>query len=118
MSASVKGKKQCVTCSKSGGIMICDGCRQPFCGKHSVKHRQELTNQLDGRMREHDLIQQELGQSFINCSLLKQINEWEKESIAKIQVAAKTARTDLAGILDGSKKRICREDVSKKQRII
>jgi hypothetical protein len=103
MSASLVGKKQCITCSKSGGIMICDGCQQPFCGKHSVEHRQELTNQLDGIMQEHDLLQQELGQSSIDNSLLKQINIWEKESITKIQVTAEAARADLQQIFDGSK---------------
>jgi len=106
MSASVTGKKQCATCSKSGGIMICDGCQQPFCGKHSVEHRQELTNQLDGIMQEHDLLQQELGQSSIDNSLLKQINKWEKESITKIQVSAEAARADLRQILDRSKEQI------------
>jgi hypothetical protein len=106
MSASVTGKKQCVTCSKNGGIMTCDGCQQSFCGKHSVEHRQELTNQLDGIMQEHDLLQQELGQSSIDNSLLKQINKWEKESITKIQVAAKVARADLQQILDRSKEQL------------
>jgi hypothetical protein len=112
MSASVTGKKQCITCSKSGGIMICDGCQQSFCGKHSIEHRQELTNQLDGITQEHDLLQEELEQSSIDNSLLKQINTWEKESITKIQVAAEVARADLQQILDASKERIsktCRD---------
>jgi hypothetical protein len=112
MSASVIGKKQCVTCSKGGGIMICDGCQQSFCGKHSIEHRQELTNQLDGIMQEHDLLQQELGQASIDNSLLKQINQWEKESITKIQVAAEAARADLQQILDRSREKIsktCRD---------
>jgi hypothetical protein len=106
MSASVTGKKQCVTCSKSGGIMICDGCQQAFCGKHSIEHRQELTNRLDGIMQEHDLLQQELGRASIDNSLLKRINKWEKESITTIQVAAEAARADLQQILDRSREKI------------
>ena len=106
MSASVTGKKQCVTCNKSGGIMTCDGCQQSFCGKHVIEHRQELTNQLDGIMQEHDLLQQELEQSSIDNSLLQQIDKWEKESITKIQVAAEAARADLQQILDKSKEQI------------
>ena len=112
MSASVTGKKQCVTCSKSGGIMICDGCQQSFCGKHSIEHRQELTNRLDVIMQEHDLLQQELRQSSNENSLLNQINKWEEESITKIQVAAEAARTDLQRILDRSRETIsktCRD---------
>jgi hypothetical protein len=108
MSAGVIGKKQCVTCSKSGGIMTCDGCQQSFCGKHSIEHRQELTNQLDEIMQEHDLLQQELRQSSNENSLLKEINNWEKESITKIQVAAEAARADLQQILDGSREIIAK----------
>jgi hypothetical protein len=88
--------------------MICDGCQQAFCGKHSIEHRQELTNQLDGIMQEHDLLQQELRQPSIDNSLLKQINKWEKESITRIQIAAETARADLRQVLDGP-----RESISK-----
>ena len=106
MSVSATGKKQCVTCSKSGGIMICDGCQKSFCGKHSIEHRQELTNQLDGIMQEHDLLQQEFNQLSVDNSLLKQINKWEKESITKIQVAAEAARADLREIIEKSKQQL------------
>jgi hypothetical protein len=93
-------------CPKSGGIMTCDGCLQAFCGKHSVEHRQQLTNQLDGIMQEHDLIQNELRQSSKHNSLSKKIDKWEKESITKIQFAAETARADLKRLLDTPKESI------------
>jgi hypothetical protein len=86
--------------------MVCDGCQQSFCGKHVIEHRQNLAKQLDVIMQEHDLLQQELGQSSIDNSLLKQINKWEKESITKIQVAAEAARADLVESLDRSKKQL------------
>ena len=70
-----------------------------FCGKHVIEHRQELAGQLDNIMQEHDLIQQEIEQPSLTInSLLKQIDKWEKESIAKIQVAAETARATLEEI--------------------
>jgi hypothetical protein len=106
MSAKLSGKKQCAMCPKSGGIMTCDGCQQAFCGKHSVEHRQQLTNQLDGIMQEHDLIQNELHQSSKHNSLSKKIDKWEKESITKIQFAAETARADLKRLLDTPKESI------------
>ena len=108
MSSGATRKKRCVTCCKGGGIMICDGCQQAFCGKHSIEHRQELTDQLDEIMQEHDLLQQELGQSSMNHSLLKQVNKWEKDSIRKIRIEAKIARTNLRKVLDGSRQRILR----------
>jgi hypothetical protein len=111
MSASASTKKQCVTCKKSGGILTCDGCQQIFCGKHVIQHRQELGVQLDGIMQEHDLLQQEIERISIDHSSLQKIDQWEKESIAKIHLTAEIARKNLQKILDQSKQRfskICR----------
>ncbi|UJR32156.1 hypothetical protein I4U23_019623 [Adineta vaga] len=110
MSASAMNKKQCVTCNKSGGILICDGCQQSFCGKHVIEHRQELAGQLDNIMQEHDLLQQDLLQpSSKKDALLERIDHWEKYSIAKIQMAAETARTTLKELLEQSKERLAKK---------
>ena len=108
MSASAAIKKQCVTCNKNGGIMICCGCQQTFCGKHVNEHRQELGGQLDNIMQEHDLFQQELGKESLlkENPLLKEIDQWEKDSIAKIQVAAETARKSLQELIEQPKERV------------
>jgi len=102
----MSGQKQCVTCSKSGGILTCNGCEQAFCGKHVIEHRQELANQLDGIMQEHDLLQQEFVRSSDEQFLLQEINKWEKESITKIQVAAEAVRADLQEMIEKSKKQL------------
>ncbi|CAF1253462.1 unnamed protein product [Rotaria sordida] len=105
MSASAPNKKQCVLCNKSGGILICEGCQQVFCGKHVNEHRQELRGELDNIMQEHDLLQQELAQPSLKKNhLLNKIDKWEKDSITKIQVAAETARKTLQELLEQSKK--------------
>jgi hypothetical protein len=113
MSASANSKKQCVTCNKSGGILICDGCQQAFCVKHVTEHRQELGVQLDGIIQEHDLLQQEIDNpSAKKNPSLKKIDKWEKDSIAKIQTAAETARKTLQELLEKSKerlKKVCRD---------
>jgi hypothetical protein len=96
-------QKQCVMCNKSGGIMTCDGCQQTFCGKHVIEHRQQLANQLDDIMQEHDLLQQELAQPSDEHLLLQTIDKWERESITKINVAAEAARADLRQIFEKSK---------------
>jgi hypothetical protein len=107
MSASVTGKKQCVTCNKTGGILTCDGCEQIFCGKHVIEHRQELGGQLDDIIQEHYLLQDELGEPTSKKNfLLKKIDRWEQDSIEKIQAAADTARTDLEKLIEQSKERI------------
>jgi hypothetical protein len=99
-------QKQCVMCNKSGGIMTCDGCQQTFCGKHVIEHRQQLTNQLDGIMQEHDLLQQELTQPSDEHLLLQTIDKWERESITKINVAAEAARADLRQTIEKSKQQL------------
>jgi hypothetical protein len=96
-------QKQCVTCNKNGGILICDGCQKTFCGIHVIEHRQELAHQLDGIMQEHDLLQQEFTRLSDEHVLLENIDKWEQESITKIKVAAKTARADLQQVVENSK---------------
>jgi len=107
MSESTSSKNQCVTCNKSGGIMICYGCQQTFCGKHVDEHRQKLGLEFDGIMQEYDLFKQELQQpSATKNSLLKKIDKWEKYSIIKIQTAAETARKNLQKFLEQPKERL------------
>ena len=98
--------KQCITCGKHGGIFTCNGCERAFCGKHAQEHRQELANQLDGVVQEHDLIHEELTRSLDVHDLFEKINQWEQETITKIQVTAEVLRVDLREMIDKSKERI------------
>ncbi|CAF1317779.1 unnamed protein product [Rotaria sp. Silwood1] len=112
MSASAKMKKPCATCKKSGGILSCEGCQQAFCGKHVIEHRQYLAGKLDGIMQEHDLLQHDIEQISVDHSLLQKIDQWEKESLAKIHLAAKIARENIQKFLDQSKENLsktCRD---------
>jgi hypothetical protein len=102
-------KTLCITCNKSGGIITCNGCYQKFCGKHSIDHRQKLANQLDEIMQEHDLLKQELGQSFTDEIVFKNIDQWEKDSIIKIQITAENARDNLRKMIEKSKERFSKE---------
>ena len=102
------GKRYCITCGKSGGVLICDGCQLTFCGRHVVKHRQDLTDQLDDIMHDHDLLRQDIEQSSSEYIHLRKIDKWEQESIKKIQIAAENVRIELRQILDKSKRRLRR----------
>lgn len=103
-------KKQCLTCDKSGGVMICDGCQQAFCGKHVLEHRQKLGEELDRIMIQYDLIQEEIHQpSSKKSSLLETIDEWEKEAIAKIQQAAAAARNRLEVLENESRQQLSKK---------
>ncbi len=101
--STMTGKERCITCNKSSEIIICNGCQQTFCDKHSIEHRQQLANQLDNIMQEHDLLKQEFQQAFNEYSLFKNIDQWEKDSIVKIQITAETARADVRQMIEKSK---------------
>jgi len=99
------GKEQCITCDKNDGTIIGNECQQRTYDKHSIKHRQQITHQLDHIIREYDLLKQEYEQSLNEHSLLKNINQWGKDSIIKIQIIAETARQDLRQMIEKSKER-------------
>ncbi|CAF1273771.1 unnamed protein product [Adineta ricciae] len=112
------GSKQCTTCNKGGFIMLCDRCQQTFCDKHINDHRQQSPHQLDNILQEHDLIQDELKHSSTKHSLFKSIDQWEKESIVKIQTTAEKTRNELRQMIEEAKERLasaCREVVENLQ---
>src|SRR5689334_16342849 len=101
--SSATRKKICSKCNKSGGVATCDGCQQSFCTKHFIEHRQELSQQMDNIGQEHDVLQRDLTSEHGTHPLLARINQWEQESIEKIQTAAKSARLGLQKLLNEAK---------------
>ena len=118
MSSKSVEPKQCIVCNKAGGIMICDGCKQTFCGKHVVEHRQQLALQLEYLMQDHDCIQQDLAVQRDEHPSFEQIDAWEKKSIAQIQVAAKKTRDELRQVLAQADERLRKtcQDIAMKLR--
>ncbi|CAF3669587.1 unnamed protein product [Rotaria sp. Silwood1] len=90
MASSSSMEPLCGKCGKKGvGVFKCEDCLQTFCRKHSNEYRDLLIHQLDEVIFEHDTIQQTIielkeKQSDYHC-LIEQVNEWEKNSIMKIQ---------------------------------
>ena len=101
--ASATTKKTCAKCVKGAGTAMCHGCEQSFCTKHFNEHRQELSQQMDNIGEEHDVLRRDLTNGQDTHPLLKRIDEWEQESITKIQVAAEVARADLQQLLKKAK---------------
>lgn len=98
--ASSTIKTPCVTCEKSAGIAICSGCQKQFCVKHFLEHRTDLSAQMDRVGEQHDLIRRDFNKDPVEHPLQARIDQWEQETIVKIQVAAEAARADLREILD------------------
>ncbi|CAF4214557.1 unnamed protein product [Adineta steineri] len=92
---TITAKPQCITCGKEKSTVRCDGCSQPFCYNHLIEHRQELSKQLDEIEVSRDLFRQTLTEQSTkpeNQTLVKQIDEWEQDSIDKIRQTASEAR--------------------------
>lgn len=89
------GKARCVTCGKDKAVMKCGGCSKDFCFNHMTDHRQELSRQLDEIENTRDLFRQSLTEQMSTPqkhALLRQIDQWEQESIYKIREAAEAER--------------------------
>lgn len=110
MASSTSVKAPCATCgSKATGIFKCEGCGQVFCRKHVIEHRDILTQQLDEIVLEYDSLQQAMAESKDNSSrkqqnnpLIKQIDQWEQDSIAKIHQMANEARQQVTKLSSSS----------------
>ncbi|CAF0967912.1 unnamed protein product [Adineta ricciae] len=96
-------KRVCGKCNKGAGTAMCYGCEQAFCTKHFIEHRQELAQQMEYIGQEHDVLQRDLTHDHSKHALLTRINQWEQESLTKIQIAAQAARTTLQQLLNRPK---------------
>lgn len=79
---------------------MCNGCTRSFCTKHFVEHRQELSQQMDEIVQEHDLLRQGMDSQRNGELLLKQIDQWEEKTIEQIQTHANRVRLDLRQLFE------------------
>ncbi|CAF1343063.1 unnamed protein product, partial [Adineta ricciae] len=88
-------KSRCITCDKEKRAVRCEGCLQLFCYDHLTDHRQELNKQLDHIELHRDRFRQTLNEQANHPQihvLIKQIEQWEEESIKTIQQTATECR--------------------------
>jgi hypothetical protein len=88
-------KAQCIKCGKERSTLKCAGCSQDYCYNHLTAHRQELSEQFDEIEMNRDLLRQTLNEQTNNPKqhlLIKQIDQWEKDSIQIIEQTAKESR--------------------------
>lgn len=96
--ATSTGKICCIRCGKDKATLRCGGCFQEFCYQHSEDHRQELDKQLDEIEVSRDLFRQTLTEQLENPethALMQQIDQWEYNSIKKVQQTAEEIRQNL-----------------------
>jgi hypothetical protein len=97
--ASIKVHKSlCSVCGKVPSLSFCVGCQRIFCTDHSEQHRTDLSVLLDKIILEHIQCKQTIIQYTEESNshpLMKQINEWESQSIEKIHQVAINARKEV-----------------------
>lgn len=93
--AAAVGKAQCITCGKEKSTIQCQGCLQLFCYNHIGDHRKEFTAQLEEIDTTCNQFQQTITKLTMKPQkhpLFQQIDQWERDSIQKIQQTAEEAR--------------------------
>ena len=93
-------RKQCVNDGgcKQAAVTNCEGCSKAFCIKHMMDHRRLLDGEMNIIIDEHDHLKNTLNQQTSNYDchpLIKEIDKWENESIAKIRQRAEELRKEL-----------------------
>ncbi|CAM2716636.1 unnamed protein product [Rotaria socialis] len=99
MATAAINSKQCFICKKEkSNLYSCDGCSEKFCSQDLPKHHQEHVLELEKIVTDCDAFQQNISEQvkYLNhCSLIKQVNEWERDSIRKIKQTAADCRQRL-----------------------
>ncbi|CAF0820253.1 unnamed protein product [Adineta steineri] len=93
--AMANNKTLCFTCSKEKITYLCRGCSKEFCFIHLTEHQQNLNEELNYIINDYDQFKQRINEQKQNPqshSLIKQIDEWERNSIEIIQQKAQECR--------------------------
>ncbi|CAF1127343.1 unnamed protein product [Adineta steineri] len=91
-------KTQCFTCHAEKITYSCKGCSKEFCLIHLTEHQQILNQELNHLINDYDQFKQKINeqkqnpQNLQTHSLLKQIDQWERNSIEIIQQKAQNCR--------------------------
>ncbi|CAF1569642.1 unnamed protein product [Adineta steineri] len=110
--AMVNNKTLCYTCNEEKITFNCKGCSKEFCLTDLTEHCEILTNELHSITYQYNEFKQtidEQKQNPQNHLLIEQINQWEIESIDKIQEKAQEYRENVT-----KSSQICINDIEMK----
>ncbi|CAF2129066.1 unnamed protein product [Rotaria magnacalcarata] len=99
MATAAINSKQCFICKKEkANLYSCEGCSEKFCLTDLPKHHQEHVLELEKIVTDCDTFQNNISEQekdLNHRSLVKQVNEWERDSIMKIKQTAEDCRQKL-----------------------
>ncbi|CAF1364354.1 unnamed protein product [Adineta steineri] len=93
--AMTNNKTLCFKCNKEKITYSCEGCSKRFCFTDLAEHKQILNDELNHIINDYDQFKQTINEQKQNPqihSLVRQIDQWETNSIEKIQQKAKECR--------------------------
>jgi len=95
----------CVTCGKARSTVRCIGCSKDFCFDHIVGHRDELSQRLAKVVDQYNQVRIVLEEQELQAEkhkLMKEVENWEYESIEKIRLMANQIRCELSSCVKAS----------------
>ena len=103
-------KKTCFVCQKESGICSCTGCKKLFCRKDFNDHCQWLSGELEKVIEDRDQLQERMNNKEkifgFRSSLLTQIDQWENDTLEKVDRAADRTRHYIVQVLDEKEKKM------------
>ena len=97
-------KRICSICHKSKITYICEGCSQYFCLDDLPEHQKNLREQLELINNDHNVLRQNINEEKLDRMkhpLIKQINQWEIQSIDRILQTAQEFREKIFQYSEG-----------------
>ena len=89
--ATANKRSECFSCRQETRTFFCERCSQNYCFDDLTKHLQDLHRELEELGNEHDQFRQMINDekdNFNEYSFIKQIKQWEDESINRIKQMA------------------------------
>jgi len=102
MASRRQQKNLCIICGKMVGVFSCRGCAENFCLRHTNDHRDLLQKSMNEILYNYDLFQRNIQRQTTEqyqYLLMKQIDQWEQQSIDKIRQLADNTRQELVTII-------------------
>ncbi|CAF3705199.1 unnamed protein product [Rotaria socialis] len=106
--AATTSEPKCFICTKDkdkDNLYTCEGCSEKVCVADLSKHHQEHVLELEKIVIDCDIFQQNISeqkQDLNHCPLIKQVNEWERDSIMKSKQTAEDCRQRLLKSTDNN----------------
>jgi len=98
---------RCSVCPKGAGTCFCPGCKTYFCDDDFKDHRATLFNKLIGLTGDRDALQDKIStansKKQFDSSLLSRIDEWQKDTIKKVEQVADQARQHVVEIMNSKR---------------